>query len=87
MGPNVKPATGVTMPTGLTRLSHAEEFLPKTANGRPMYGVTSGTFKVEITHPSRNIPARYNTATELGEEIAYDLNPSGDVIKLSLTSN
>jgi hypothetical protein len=86
LGPNVKPATGVTMPTGLARVSHADEDLPKTANGRPLAGVKGGTYKVQVTHPTRKIPAKYNTATELGEEIAYDLNPNGAAITLSLTS-
>jgi hypothetical protein len=87
LGPNVKPAMGITMSNGFAPLTHDEEFLPKTANGRPLAGVTSGTFKVEITHPSRRIPARYNTATELGEEVAYDINESGDPIIISLKSS
>jgi hypothetical protein len=86
LGPNVKPATGTTMENGLARLSHADEDLPKSSNGRPIPGVTSGTFKVQITSPSRSIPPRYNSATELGEEIAYDINEAGDVIQISLTS-
>jgi hypothetical protein len=84
--PNVKPATGVTTPVGLTRLSHAEEFLPKSANGRPLYGVTSGTFKIQVTHPSTKLPPKYNTHTELGDEIAHDTNPSGGPIRIELTS-
>jgi hypothetical protein len=87
LGPNVKPATGITAPNGLARMSHADEDLPKTANGRPMAGVKSGTYKVQITHPSRKIPAKYNSATELGEEVAYDLNPNGVPIQVSLKSN
>jgi hypothetical protein len=86
LGENVKPATGVTMSNGFTDTSHADEFLPKSTNGRPMAGVFSGTYKVQITHPSRQIPARYNTATELGEEIAFDLNPTGDPIRIAITS-
>jgi uncharacterized protein YceK len=86
LGPNVKPAIGVTRQTGLTRVSHAEEHLPKTANGRPIYGVTSGTFKIEITHPSQKIPAKYNTETELGAEIAFDINTAGGPIQLALSS-
>jgi hypothetical protein len=86
LGPNVKPATGVTTQIGLTRPSHAPEDLPKTANGRTIYGMTSGTFKIEITHPNQKIPARYNTQTELGDEVAHDINPTGAPIKISLTS-
>jgi hypothetical protein len=86
LGENVKPATGETGEIGLTRLSHAEEDLPKSSNGRPIYGVKGGTFKVEVTHPSRKIPAKYNTATELGDEVAYDINPTDVAIPLPLTS-
>jgi hypothetical protein len=86
LGENVKPASGMTGPTGLARLQHADEFLPKTANGRVIPGVFGGTYKIEVTHPSRTIPAKYNTATEIGEEIAFDLNPTDAPVHLSLTS-
>jgi hypothetical protein len=86
LGPDVKSASGVTNSVGLTRASHAEEDLPKTASGRPLYGVKAGTYKIQITHPSRKIPAKYNTATEIGEEIAPDINPTQAPIRLSLTS-
>jgi hypothetical protein len=84
--PNVKPASGETSQIGLTRPSHDPEHLPKTANGRTIYGMTSGTFKIKITHPSQNIPARYNTQTELGDEVAHDINPTGAAIRINLTS-
>ncbi len=86
LGENVKPATGTTAPNGLTRMSHAEEDLPKTANGRPIHGVKGGTYKVQVTHPSRKIPAKYNTATELGDEVAFDINPNDAAVPLPLTS-
>jgi hypothetical protein len=60
--------------------------LPKTANGRPISGVFGGTYKIQVTHPSRSIPAKYNTATELGEEIAPDINPNDAPMRLALTS-
>jgi hypothetical protein len=84
--PNVKPATGDTTEIGLTRPSHAPEHLPKTANGKTIYGMTSGTFKIQITHPSQKIPAKYNTQTELGDEVAHDINPTGAPLKINLTS-
>jgi hypothetical protein len=86
LGENVKPATGITGPTGLVRMSHAEEDLPKSANGRAIPGVKGGTFKVQITHPSRSIPAKYNTQTELGDEVAYDINPTDAAVTLRLSS-
>ena len=38
-------------------------------------GVHYGTYRVEITHPTINIPAKYNTATTLGYETERG-NPS-----------
>ena len=87
LGENVKPASGITGPTGLTRMSHAEEDLPKSANGRPIPGVKAGTFKIQITHPSRQIPAKYNTSTELGDEVAYDINTTDVAVTLPITSS
>jgi hypothetical protein len=87
LGDGVKPATGVTALNGLTRMSHADEDLPKSANGRPIPGVKGGTFKIQITHASRKIPAKYNTATELGDEVAYDINVQDVPVTLALTSN
>ena len=86
LGENVKPASGETGPTGLTRMSHADEDLPTSTNGRPIPGVKGGTFKIQITHPTRKIPAKYNTATELGDEIAYDINTTDAAVTLPLTS-
>jgi hypothetical protein len=87
MGDAVKPATGTTAFNGLTRMSHADEDLPKSANGRPIPGVKGGTFKIQVTHSSRKIPAKYNTATELGDEVAYDINVQDAPVTLALTSN
>jgi hypothetical protein len=87
LGENVKQATGVTASNGLARMSHADEDLPKSANGRPIPGVKGGTFKIQVTHPSRKIPAKYNTATELGDEVAYDINVQDAPVTLALTSN
>jgi hypothetical protein len=86
LGPNVKPATGIVMDNGYVVMSHADEDLPKTSGGRPIPGVFAGTYKLEITHPNRKIPAKYNTATVLGEEVAYDINQSDDAIPISLSS-
>jgi hypothetical protein len=87
LGENVKPATGVTALNGLARMSHADEDLPKSSNGRPIPGVKGGTFKIQVTHASRKIPAKYNTATELGDEVAYDINVQDVPVTLPLTSN
>jgi hypothetical protein len=87
LGPNVKPATGITMDNGLANLSHADEDLPKSSNGRPIPGVFAGTYKVQVTHAGRRIPAKYNTATVLGEEVAHDINQDDNPIIIDLKSN
>jgi len=86
LGENVKPASGVTGPTGLARMSHAEEDLPKSANGRAIPGVFGGTYKVQVTHPTKQIPAKYGAATELGDEVAFDINTTDVAVTLPLTS-
>jgi hypothetical protein len=37
-------------------------------------GIGPGMYRVEITKEGENIPAKYNTATELGQEVSLD-NP------------
>jgi hypothetical protein len=66
LGDAVKPASGVTRPDGGI-LKIDPELLPEDL--RMIRGVQPGLYKVRITHPSKNIPARYNTETTLGQEI------------------
>jgi hypothetical protein len=40
-------------------------------NGAPS-GMSPGIYRVEITKDGENIPAKYNTATELGQEVSKD---------------
>ncbi|MCG8585040.1 MAG: DUF4198 domain-containing protein [Pirellulales bacterium] len=48
--------------------------------------VQPGFYKVRITHDRRRLPARYNTATGLGVEIAPD-RPTSCIAAFSLRSN
>lgn len=66
LGDEVKPAEGVTAPSGVARLSIAPEFIPEHL--RRLKAVHYGTFKVRITHPSIPLPARYNSQSQLGYE-------------------
>ena len=70
MGGAVEEATGVTDASGTVVLAVAQDKLPPHLKG--ISGVRSGFYKVEITHPSTTIPAKYNTETVLGHEIASD---------------
>lgn len=64
----IKPASGQTGTMGNTGLAIAAEDLPEGLRG--VKGVQLGLYRVEITHPDKQIPAKYNTETTLGCEIA-----------------
>ena len=66
----IKPASGVTSRSGYVEIVIAAEDLPPDT---PYVGMHMGLYKVKITHPKRKIPARYNTETELGQEVTRDL--------------
>ena len=66
LGDEVKPAYGTTNRSGSASLSVSAEDLPK--NQRGYRGIHYGTYKVEITHPEKKIPAKYNSETSLGYE-------------------
>jgi hypothetical protein len=66
LGDEVKTATGVTDERGVAAPSISKEEMPE--NLQRMAFVHCGVFKVRITHPTVKLPARYNTATELGYE-------------------
>ena len=38
-----------------------------------LQGVQQGLFRVEITHPTVTIPAKYNIETKLGKEVSFEL--------------
>lgn len=65
-----QPAEGVTDSSGIAQLCVAPEYIPEDLRDRKMLQV--GLYRVEITHPSLEIPARYNTNTELGFEVHPD---------------
>jgi hypothetical protein len=66
LGPEIKPAQGITNNSGIASLSLPPEELPKQLRRQSMMRV--GIYRVEITHPTKKIPAKYNTDTELGFE-------------------
>lgn len=68
LGEKVKPATGVTDANGVAILSIADP--PQGASG-----VAAGFYRVEISKKEggqESIPAKYNTQTTLGQEVALD---------------
>lgn len=59
--------------------------LPAERLGKIPYGLFCGLYRVKITHPSRQIPAKYNEQTELGLEVSPSFNPNSPPV-LSLSS-
>jgi hypothetical protein len=66
LGPEIKPATGVTNANGNAAMGIAPEELPKELRRHNFLRV--GIYRVEVTHPAKKIPAKYNTDTTLGFE-------------------
>jgi hypothetical protein len=83
LGEAIKPATGKAGPNGGGYLRMAPEDLPKNAPNIPL--VQPGLYRVEITHPSANIPAQYNASTTLGIEITSG-NPGPEGITWILST-
>jgi hypothetical protein len=63
LGSDLKPATGVTNAIGVAVVS---------LEGGPAQGVAPGYYRVQITKSGDNIPAKYNTETTFGQEVAGD---------------
>jgi hypothetical protein len=82
LGKNLKAATGKTDAHGIAMMS-----IP-TVGPRDPPGVAPGLYRVEITKEGENIPAKYNTATIFGQEVAIDAKGIRDMkgIKFNLKS-
>ena len=83
LGDAIPPATGTTGSTGIAAMVNADVSPP---------GITVGFFKVLISKKDASgnelIPARYNVATQLGQEIALGSRAlSMGPIKFQLSSN
>jgi hypothetical protein len=66
LGDEIKPAEGITNSGGNASMSIAADELPKELRRHSF--MRTGIYRVEITHPTRKIPAKYKTNTELGFE-------------------
>jgi hypothetical protein len=78
LGDALKPASGLTQANGVANVTVSPEDLPADCQG--LSGVFPGVYRVEVTHPSRTIPAKYNTQTVLGQEVALDTAGSAGVV-------
>jgi len=81
LGKNVKTAKGKTDANGMAMLS-----VPTRATGglREPPGVAPGFYRVEITKAGEKIPAKYNTETIFGQEVAMDAKGIQEGIKFDL---
>ena len=84
LGEGPKAASGITDVNGVTKVSVATEHLPEALQKARVRGLYGGLYRIEVTHPQRAIPSKYNSATTLGEEVAKDTTP--DRITLDLRS-
>ena len=64
-GGAIKPASGITDANGTASPSIPEEDIPEEFRGR-VKGVSGGIYRIVVTHPTVEIPAKYNAQTELG---------------------
>ena len=71
LGPEVKPGKGTTDKEGVASLDMDAD--PNDPDHVP--GVQCGLYRVEITKAGANIPAKYNTETTLGLEVAQGNSP------------
>jgi hypothetical protein len=76
LGEDVKVAWGTSNARGIATMDIKDSDLPESDHG--LLGVHYGTFKLEVTHPDMQIPAKYNTQTTLGYETEKG-NPSFNV--------
>lgn len=75
LGENFKTAIGITNADGAAMLLIPGERIP---------GLAPGFYRVEITKNGENIPAKYNTETILGQEVARDARGIQQGIKFDL---
>jgi len=78
LGEAIKPAEGMTSAKGGAMIAVEDALLPENQRGKR--AMQYGTFRVEITHPEVEIPAKYNTNTTLG----YDTRPGNAYVTFDL---
>ena len=70
----IQPAQGTTSRTGMALMAIDKANLPSDLQN--LRAVQQGLYTVEITHPSMDIPAKYNSATTLGLEVSFEKGKS-----------
>lgn len=76
MQDSILPAVGTTDANGMANVANEPDQLP--ADQKDLTGtIQPGFYMVEVTHPQIDLPARYNTASTLGQVIAQETNREG----------
>jgi hypothetical protein len=75
LGPDFKPGSGVSDQFGIATI---------TPNDGGFPGMPPGFYRIQVTKDGEPIPARYNTATVLGHEVAVDAADMRTGIELKL---
>jgi hypothetical protein len=78
LGDDIKTASGKTNSRGRAAISVL------TTSRKDLPGVALGLYRVEITKPGESIPAKYNTETTLGQEVAVDAPGMKEGIQINL---
>ncbi len=76
LGGSLRPASGTTDARGRCAL--------REIGGEGPLGMSPGFYRIEITKSSENIPAKYNTETTLGQEVARDAAGNEGAISIDL---
>jgi hypothetical protein len=82
-GDIIPPAEGTTDELGTARPSIGDAHLPEKLKGAAL--LYPGLYAVEVTHPTKSLPSRYNAKTQLGCEVD-PLSRSGVAPHFDLTS-
>jgi hypothetical protein len=80
LGEGIKTASGLTRKGGSASMAVADEELPENQKG--IRGIHPGTYRVEITHSTIKVPAKFNTSTTLG----YETTPGNPYAMFKLQS-
>jgi hypothetical protein len=74
LGPNMKPARGLTNRRGFATLSVSKDDMPETfkERGANISGVYPGTYRIELTRAGGNLTSVDRAGVPLGEEVAKD---------------
>ena len=80
LGSEIQAAEGVTTSYGAAEVGMPPEKAPAALKNMKL--IQYGTFKVRVTHPSINLPAKYNTETTLG----YETIPGQPTVSFVLSS-